>query len=516
MKKTMLLVMVVFLLMSSTVFANGNSLSDINNHWAEKNINRLNTVSIINGYPDGSFKPNNTMTRAEFIKVLVSSIGYETKDVTGKWYQKYLNSAIKEKIITNDLSSIDESPEQEITRLEAVLLFNNLIRKEIELDTTILEDPKFTDQKTTIPILTVYSYGVVEGYPDNSFRPNQKMTRSEVATIFSNMFFGKRNDKDHIIKLPLFDQYENQFEDLTKKRIESIKNDTPLHESLEEYQESTSGVEIIIPEDEVIEDENNSEVPQYLQERFDMIADEFNLTWTDEDFETWYKTSSDTEKEKYMSYEFNRPEFDFDKKIALISEPTHYKIGASKNILNLNQFNGEYLTDDLSFIAYEMYKRNIEMLIKDNEDWGKFKVTHVTVNNQTDVDFVVVDGEYEERESFKVSLLPKENNDSFRNYGYFFYSLADQLDYGKNTDWFEKWEDTVYDYVNDNTKMNMYFIHGKEVGNEIFSNYMDAYQQRMVVGLGSTPEKKLNITTKNIETEHHNESGWTIYIRKIK
>ena len=47
------------------------SFNDIAGHWAADNINQLVGLGAINGYPDGSFKPDNNITRAEFTTILV-------------------------------------------------------------------------------------------------------------------------------------------------------------------------------------------------------------------------------------------------------------------------------------------------------------------------------------------------------------------------------------------------------------------------------------------------------------
>ena len=52
-------------------------LNDINQHWAENKIRELVKAGAIGGYPDNSFKPNNTITRAEFATVLVKTLGLE-------------------------------------------------------------------------------------------------------------------------------------------------------------------------------------------------------------------------------------------------------------------------------------------------------------------------------------------------------------------------------------------------------------------------------------------------------
>ena len=50
--------------------AYNNSFSDTKGHWAEAEISKFNDLGYISGYEDKTFKPNNSVTRAEFVKIL--------------------------------------------------------------------------------------------------------------------------------------------------------------------------------------------------------------------------------------------------------------------------------------------------------------------------------------------------------------------------------------------------------------------------------------------------------------
>lgn len=91
-------------LMFSTV-AYAHPFSDVSGHWAEEEIEYGYENGIISGYGDGLYKPNNSITRAEFIKMLVASLAenfgfdidkYETDE---HWAAKYAGFAEKEGLI---------------------------------------------------------------------------------------------------------------------------------------------------------------------------------------------------------------------------------------------------------------------------------------------------------------------------------------------------------------------------------------------------------------------------------
>ena len=96
-------------------------------HWAYKYIDELSNNGVINGYDDGSFNPQGTITRAEFIKLIVStspdvlklteSIIEDESIETKNWYDKYYAAA---GIVMNALPReySDEELNKPITRVE--------------------------------------------------------------------------------------------------------------------------------------------------------------------------------------------------------------------------------------------------------------------------------------------------------------------------------------------------------------------------------------------------------------
>ncbi len=88
--------------MSLNVFAADNEFSDINGHWAEETIIKFKDKNIISGYPDGTFKPDNSVTRAEFAKIITEAFDLQEKttvdydDVKSEnWYYSYLECSVK-------------------------------------------------------------------------------------------------------------------------------------------------------------------------------------------------------------------------------------------------------------------------------------------------------------------------------------------------------------------------------------------------------------------------------------
>lgn len=119
-------------------------LSDVNpfadldgNRWSGMAISTLYKANIITGYPDGTFRPSEHITRAEFATIAARfdklELSNSTKftDITGHWADKYITSA-ETKGWINGYPDLTFKPEQDITRAEAMALINNVLGREVK------------------------------------------------------------------------------------------------------------------------------------------------------------------------------------------------------------------------------------------------------------------------------------------------------------------------------------------------------------------------------------------------
>ena len=122
-----------------------NSYSDVApTAWYNNAVSTLSRMGILGGYEDGTFRPNDSITRAEFAKIAVSFFEYEdisaenifTDVAAGSWYENFVAVAAK--------------------------------------------------------------LGLIEGYAGNVYRPNESITRAEACTII-NRTLGRAPDADHLL-----------------------------------------------------------------------------------------------------------------------------------------------------------------------------------------------------------------------------------------------------------------------------------------------------------------------------
>lgn len=114
-----------------------NEFTDVNEgDWFNNNVSTVAAAGIVNGYDDGSFAPNNKITRAEFAAIAsrFTSLIHEGEnlfnDTEGHWAEDAINNAA----ITGWINGYDDGsfdPEAEITRAEAITLINRMLYRYI-------------------------------------------------------------------------------------------------------------------------------------------------------------------------------------------------------------------------------------------------------------------------------------------------------------------------------------------------------------------------------------------------
>lgn len=162
--------------------------TDTENHWAKSFVEELSAKKIINGYEDGTFKPDNAVTRAEFVTMVVRLLGLEEADADfadvneNDWFYSYVGAAHKNGLISGNGEGF--SPYDLITRQDAaVILYHAMGIKEGK--TAEFSDADSISSYAEDAVNALSSLGIINGYEDNSFRPLNPITRGETAKILS-------------------------------------------------------------------------------------------------------------------------------------------------------------------------------------------------------------------------------------------------------------------------------------------------------------------------------------------
>ena len=156
-------------------------------HWAFDYITQLALVDIISGYEDKTFKPNGNVTRAELAKMLAASFKLEgtTKysDVNNHWADNYISS-VGEFVPVKDNQF---RPNEEATRQDVAVALVNILdkteRMKLQESKLTFDDIPMIDEEYLSHIGKAVSGGIISGYGDGTFRPQEPITRAEVATM---------------------------------------------------------------------------------------------------------------------------------------------------------------------------------------------------------------------------------------------------------------------------------------------------------------------------------------------
>ncbi|MFQ9917595.1 MAG: S-layer homology domain-containing protein [Flavonifractor plautii] len=138
----------------------------------------------------GNLRPDNPISRAEFVTVINRALGYEKlggdpfQDVPDSaWYAEDVDIAYTEGYISGT-SKTTFSPDSSITREEAaIILTRNLMLQPDTGENTSFTDSRELSEWSRGYIATAARYGLVNGYPDGSFRPKNQITRGEAAIL---------------------------------------------------------------------------------------------------------------------------------------------------------------------------------------------------------------------------------------------------------------------------------------------------------------------------------------------
>ncbi len=131
--------------------SNRNSFTDVlTSTWYNKHVSTLSNGKIIKGYKDGSFRPNNYITRAELAVIasrfdkLELNVKSPFSDTKGHWAEKYIASAAKKGWVSGYKNGTFK-PDQKITRAEFMTFVNNVLGRHVMLDDILPGTIQFTD-----------------------------------------------------------------------------------------------------------------------------------------------------------------------------------------------------------------------------------------------------------------------------------------------------------------------------------------------------------------------------------
>ena len=230
----------------------GKNLSDLEGHWAQKEVEAAVASGWVDGYPDGSFKPEKSITRAEFTKMLLDAIhltpdsetvawmkenaltddvwGNPTEytpklyDMSGHWLtsQGWLDAALYSgMVVPDDYNGKNFQPEKAIARYEIALMTDRALGLVYPASQPVEGELPFTDKEEILDWMKGYvnesvKAGVLKGYPDGSFQPNKTSTRAEAVVMIQRML--EKMEEGLNPDITVVARYEEDYEENGKNR----------------------------------------------------------------------------------------------------------------------------------------------------------------------------------------------------------------------------------------------------------------------------------------------------------
>lgn len=187
-------IFIISLLTFMSMFNVSFAFTDTENHWASDTINQFEKYRIVTGYDDNTFKPDDCMTRAEFITVINKILGSDEEsakyipDISrDDWYYHEIRKAVKLGIVHGDDQGYIH-PNAPITREEAVVILGRAFKiKNAYTIKTSSSDAYAISKWARGEFYAAVNYGYISGYEDQTLRPQGTITRAEVIAIISRI-----------------------------------------------------------------------------------------------------------------------------------------------------------------------------------------------------------------------------------------------------------------------------------------------------------------------------------------
>jgi len=132
----------------------------------------------VSGYPDGSFRPDGPITRAEFAAILVKALNLELhhqpvfSDVANHWSGNYVATAAAHGIITGYIDN-RFGPDDPITREQMAVMIVRAVNLAGSSDSLVFADQAKISEWAREAVAAAAEQKIMNGYPDNTFRPQE-------------------------------------------------------------------------------------------------------------------------------------------------------------------------------------------------------------------------------------------------------------------------------------------------------------------------------------------------------
>lgn len=166
--------------------------TDLKGHWAEEAILKIAGDGAVSGYPDGTFRPDSPITRAEFASILAAALRWAP--ATGKVFADTKNHWARDAISTAYANGVirgydDDTfaPDELITREQMAVMAANALHLEKPQAVQPFADGDRISKWARESVEAAVENGILSGYPDQTMRPQAHATRAEAVMVVMNI-----------------------------------------------------------------------------------------------------------------------------------------------------------------------------------------------------------------------------------------------------------------------------------------------------------------------------------------
>ncbi|MGV8167506.1 MAG: S-layer homology domain-containing protein [Alkaliphilus sp.] len=178
---------------------------DMGDHWGDRYIGTFALMGFVEGYADGTFRPQNNVSKAEFLVMVMRVIGYRNLEIKTDglhWAENYVRRAVEDRLLgwsypledpifkPRDCKENWKHLNTPITRGEKASLLQSVFWR-YNFEIPFRRDGQRLAIKFGVPansaLYNLAVFGLMKGYPDGTLRPDNNLTRAEAITVLTRL-----------------------------------------------------------------------------------------------------------------------------------------------------------------------------------------------------------------------------------------------------------------------------------------------------------------------------------------
>ena len=169
-------------------------INEIRSHWAYETIDMWIDQGLVQGYPDSTYKLDESISRAEFVTLINRVFEFKnSKDINfpdvpeGEWFADEVGIASAIDYVSGYEDGTFK-PYDNVSRQEAAMMLSRILYLEHGTSEEVIDELAYTGEISSWSngaINSVLKTGLMFGYPDGTFKPNQNITRAETMVVLN-------------------------------------------------------------------------------------------------------------------------------------------------------------------------------------------------------------------------------------------------------------------------------------------------------------------------------------------